>query len=45
MLLRRRDIEALVMQRLAHQPLTELSGWRARCLTQAIHQALEESSL
>ena len=45
MLLRRRDIEALVMQRLAPQPLQELSGWRDTCLTQAIHQALEESSL
>ncbi len=45
MLLRRRDIEALVMQRLAEQPLTELGGWRGHCLTQAIHQALEEASL
>lgn len=42
MLLRRRDIEAMVMQCLDHQPLMELSGWRDACLTQAIHQALEE---
>ncbi|WP_404377284.1 ribonuclease D [Vreelandella aquamarina] len=44
MLLRRRDIEALVMQQLAGKPLAELSGWRDSCLTHAIHQALEELS-
>lgn len=44
MLLRRRDIEALVMQRLANQPLTPLNGWRDICLTQDIYQALEDSS-
>lgn len=44
MLLRRRDIEALVMQRLANQPLTTPGGWRDAYLTQEIHQALEELS-
>lgn len=44
MLLRRRDIEALVMQSLAGEPLDELHGWRGVCLGQDLQRALEEAS-
>lgn len=42
MLLRRRDIETLVMQDLAGQPLSWPTGWRGECLNDALAQALEE---
>ena len=42
MLLRRRDIETLVMQDLAGEPLTWPTGWRGECLNGALAQALEE---
>ncbi|WGI27368.1 ribonuclease D [Halomonas alkaliantarctica] len=44
MLMRRRDIETLVMQDLAGEPLTWPSGWRGECLNAALAQALEERS-
>ena len=44
MLLRRRDIEALVMQAMAGEPLDELHGWRGVCLGQDLQRALEEAS-
>ncbi|EHJ92301.1 ribonuclease D [Vreelandella boliviensis] len=43
MLMRRRDIEALVMQALAGEPFTWPSGWRGEYLNTALAQALEES--
>ena len=42
MLLRRRDIETLVMQDLAGEPCTWPSGWRGEYLNAALAQALEE---
>ncbi|WP_083571078.1 ribonuclease D [Halomonas sp. QHL1] len=42
MLMRRRDIETLVMQDLAGEPFTWPSGWRGECLNAALAQALEE---
>ncbi len=44
MLMRRRDIETLVMQDLAEEPLIWPSGWRGECLNTALAQALEERS-
>lgn len=43
-LMRRRDIEALVMQDMAGQPLLLPEGWRGECLADALGQALEELS-
>ncbi|MEA2119376.1 ribonuclease D [Halovibrio sp. HP20-50] len=45
MLMRRRDIEALVMQDLAGEPFSWPSGWRGDCLNAALAQALEERPL
>lgn len=42
MLMRRRDIETLVMQDLAGEPLAWPSGWRGEYLNAALAQALEE---
>lgn len=42
MLMRRRDIETLVMQDLASEPYSLPSGWRGECLNTALVQALEE---
>jgi ribonuclease D len=44
MLMRRRDIETLVMQDLAGEPLAWLSGWRGECLNAPLAQALEVRS-
>ncbi|WP_146875718.1 ribonuclease D [Halovibrio variabilis] len=41
-LMRRRDIETLVMQDLAGEPFSWPSGWRGDCLNAALAQALEE---
>ncbi|MGO2148403.1 ribonuclease D [Halomonas sp.] len=43
-LMRRRDIEALVMQDMASQPLTLPQGWRGECLADELEQALKELS-
>ncbi|BBI62846.1 hypothetical protein HSBAA_41520 [Vreelandella sulfidaeris] len=45
MLMRRRDIETLVMQDLAGEPFSWPTGWRGECLNDALAQALEERSL
>lgn len=45
MLMRRRDIEAMVMQNLANEPVTLPSGWRGECLNVALAEALEERAL
>ncbi|WNL37836.1 ribonuclease D [Halomonas sp. PAMB 3232] len=42
-LLRRRDIEALVMQDMAGEAPTLPGGWRGECLNDALSQALQES--
>lgn len=42
-LMRRRDIEALVMQQLAGDPLDAVGGWRGELLWDDIRQALGES--
>lgn len=42
MLMRRRDIETLVMQDLAREPFTWPIGWRGEYLNAALAQALEE---
>ncbi|MGO1430685.1 MAG: ribonuclease D, partial [Halomonas sp.] len=44
MLMRRRDIETLVMQDLAGEPFTLPGGWRGDYLNAALVQALEERS-
>ena len=41
-LMRRRDIEELVMQDMADKPLTLPEGWRGDCLADGFIQALEE---
>ncbi|MFG6668066.1 ribonuclease D [Halomonas sp. HNIBRBA4712] len=43
MLMRRRDIEALVMQAQAGETPTLPGGWRGECLAEALRHALEES--
>ncbi|MBZ5489051.1 ribonuclease D [Halomonas aquamarina] len=43
-LMRRRDIEALVVQDMAGEPLTLPNGWRGECLADGFVQALEEVS-
>lgn len=43
-LLRRRDIETLVMQQLAGEPLAPLTGWRAGCLNEGLSQIFKEPS-
>lgn len=43
-LMRRRDIEELVMQDMAGKPLTPPGGWRGDCLSAGFVQALEEFS-
>ncbi|MFB9865725.1 ribonuclease D [Vreelandella sulfidaeris] len=42
MLMRRRDIEAVVMDVLASQPVSLPVGWRGECLNAGLIQALEE---
>lgn len=44
LLLRRRDIEAMVMQQLAGESPAPLSGWRDDCLTEGLLQVFEETS-
>ena len=44
LLLRRRDIEAMVMQQLAGESLTPLKGWRDDCLSEGLRQAIKEAS-
>ncbi|NYS60942.1 ribonuclease D [Halomonas salicampi] len=44
MLMRRRDIEQLVMQSLAHEPLTLPVGWRGECLNPSLTHVLQEES-
>ena len=44
MLMRRRDIERLVRQTMAHEPLSLPQGWRGEYLNQPIQKALQEAS-